>query len=315
MCLDIHLLFIFVSNLYDMKYDIKNDQKLEDYFKAVRMRLEGASREEVIENTDFPSWRVLEFFMTQNDLTLPSNKASYNKQVDVTFFDSIDSCDKAYILGFIYADGCIYDKGRFGFCLAEKDEEILNFIKEKMKSTSNITKVHNTKGSKNRQPQALLRISSVKLVDVLKDVYGINVNKTLNEGLVFPNFEENLLLSFIRGLSDGDGNIYFVKGKNDTTANSKFRWTLCMTDKHFLLKLKNYLHEKGITVAFYEKQGKTCKYYVISTNSREHTRLFCKLLYSTEGFYLQRKKDKYLEYIKLLDNTVLNTEINKSVSV
>ena len=298
-----------------MKYKMTNEQKLENYFKAVRMRLEGSTKEEIILNTDFPSWRVLEFFMKRNNLTLPLDKAAFNKQVDVNFFKSINTPEKAYILGFTYADGCIYDVGRFGYCISENDIEVLQFIKEQMKSTSNIPIIHNTKDSRNRQPQAILRISSVKLVEDLRNYYGVNRNKTFREGLIFPNISEDLLVHFLRGLSDGDGNIYLRIKNSNATSNSSFRRTICMTDFPFLMKVKEYFHQKGVDLSIYEKQGKTCKYYIMSTGSRNHTKKLCDLLYSAEGFCLERKKAKYLQYLELMDNTVLNTETNRSVSV
>ena len=156
-----------------------NAKKLENYFKAVRMRLEGASKNEIIEKTEFPTWRVLEFFMNQNNLTLPLNKAAFNKNVDVTYFDEINTDAKAYILGFIYADGCIYDKERFGFCITEDDSQILEFIKSEMKAENSIVTTHNKKGSVNRKPQCTLRIGSTKLVEKLKTEYGINERKTV----------------------------------------------------------------------------------------------------------------------------------------
>jgi len=295
---------IFVKK-YIMKYKLTNDQKLKNYFKAVEMRLEGATVTEIIQNTDFPTWRVLEFFMTQNKLTLPLDKAAFNKQVDVNFFKTIDSENKAYILGFLYADGCVYDSDRIGLCLSEEDNQILEFIKKEMKSTAKITTIHNTKSAINRKPQSLLRISSTKIVEQLLS-YGVQQNKTLKEGLVFPVFEPHLISSFLRGLSDGDGNIYLKIEDEGKLTKSKFRWTLCMTDKSFLLKLKSYFELLNIDVKLYEKQGKTCKYYIFSTSSRDETKKVCDLLYSSKGFFLPRKKEKYLEYIKLLENTVLS---------
>lgn len=293
-----------------MKYTMTNEEKLEEYFKAVRMRLEGASREEVVNNTNFPSWRVLEFFMTQNNLTIPSNRAIYNKNVDVRFFDDIDSVDKAYILGFIYADGCIYDNGRFGFCLAYQDIDILYFIKDKMQILSDVKIHHNKKGSINRQPQCVLRVSSVKIVKRLAE-FGIKRNKTLNEGLLFPDFNNDLITAFLRGLSDGDGNLYYVPGDNSTRINSKFRWTICMTDEPFLKKVQEYLDSNNITTSLYKKKGKICDFYTLSTNSRGHTEKLCELIYSSNGFSLNRKLHKYLSY-KNLDNTVLSLETKES---
>jgi hypothetical protein len=281
-----------------MKYEMTNEEKLENYFKAVRMRLEGLNNKEIIEKTEFPTWRVLEFFMTQNDLTLPLDRASFNKNVDVTYFDEINTNAKAYILGFIYADGCIYDKGRFGFCITESDSQILEFIKKEIRAESPIVITHNKKGSVNRKPQTVLRISSVKLVNKLKTEYGINERKTLRKGLIFPKLDEKLISAFLRGLSDGDGNIYF-KPNGNLLLKTIFRWTICMTDKPFILSLKEYFESKGIKLSLVEKQGKTCKYYVMYTSSKSHTEKLCDILYQTDGFCLQRKKDNYLSFKEL----------------
>jgi hypothetical protein len=281
-----------------MKYEMTNEEKLENYFKAVRMRLEGANKEEIIEKTEFPTWRVLEFFMNQNNLTLPLDKAAFNKNVDVTYFDEINTDAKAYILGFIYADGCIYDKGRFGFSITEDDSQILDFIKKEMKCENPIVKTHNKKGSANRRPQCTLRIGSTKLVEKLKTEYGINERKTVREGLVFPKIDEKLLSAFLRGLSDGDGNLYF-KPNGNLLSKTVFRWTVCMTDKPFILSVKEYLESKGISISLVEKQGKTCKYYVMYTSSKSHTEKLCDILYQTDGFCLQRKKDSYLSFKQL----------------
>ena len=88
----------FNEILHNMKYEMTNEEKLENYFKAVRMRLEGASKEEIIEKTEFPTWRVLDFFMNQNNLTLPLDKAAFNKNLYVTSFNKIDTDAKTYIL-------------------------------------------------------------------------------------------------------------------------------------------------------------------------------------------------------------------------
>jgi len=286
-----------------MKYEMTNEEKLENYFKAVRMRLEGLNNKEIIEKTEFPTWRVLEFFMTQNNLTLPLDRASFNKNVNVNYFNEIDTDAKAYILGFIYADGCIYDKGRFGFCITQDDSNVLEFIKKEMNAENSIITIHNQKGSKNRRPQSVLRISSVKLVEKLKIDYGVNERKTLRAGLVFPKLEEKLISAFLRGLSDGDGNLY-LKSENNSLSKTVFRWTLCMTDKDFMISIKYYFESKGIKISFVEKKGKTCNYYLLYTSGRLHTEKLCEIIYQSDGFCLQRKKDKYLSF-KKLGNTVL----------
>ena len=47
------------------------------------------------------------------------------------YFEEIDSSNKSYILGFIYADGSINKKNNsLTICLSEKDKDVLKFIKK-----------------------------------------------------------------------------------------------------------------------------------------------------------------------------------------
>ena len=58
--------------------------------------------------------------------------------LDEKYFDKIDSQNKAYILGFIYADGSI-NKGCLNITLSNKDVEILEFIKDELKYSGKIS--------------------------------------------------------------------------------------------------------------------------------------------------------------------------------
>ena len=62
---------------------------------------------------------------------------------DQKFFEKIDTEEKAYILGFIYADGCNSlhpTTGCLSIAQMEKDVDILEKIKLAMKSTSQLKK-------------------------------------------------------------------------------------------------------------------------------------------------------------------------------
>ena len=69
---------------------------------------------------------------------------------DFDFFEKIDNELSAYWLGFIYADGCVEKKNKYGeqsfkIAIHEKDQEILEHFKEDIKSTYPIRK-DNSKG-------------------------------------------------------------------------------------------------------------------------------------------------------------------------
>ena len=60
--------------------------------------------------------------------------------LDENYFDCIDTESKAYILGFIYADGFVGDEKFNNIVIAVNDLEILEFIAKEFKFTGNIRK-------------------------------------------------------------------------------------------------------------------------------------------------------------------------------
>ena len=280
-----------------MKYKMTNEIKQLEYLKACEFSRNGLTKKEIIENTLFPTWRVLEFYMERNSLKLPFMNMKKTHKSDSLFFEKIDSFEKAYILGFLYADGCVYNDHRFGFCLAKQDEEVIDYIKNNICPTALKKEINNTKGTKNRQPQIQLRISDHRLVKDLKEKWGVYERKTLNSGLVFPNIENKYLWNFILGLNDGDGNIYYqIKTKDKYPV---LRIAICMTDLSFMEKLKDFLISENVDIRLYERQGKTCKYYLLNTPNNNSALEFCHKIYTNRKFCLQRKLDKYLDYCKL----------------
>jgi hypothetical protein len=45
--------------------------------------------------------------LLDNNITIRNNNIYKNKECNIDYFEIIDTEDKAYWLGFIYADGCI----------------------------------------------------------------------------------------------------------------------------------------------------------------------------------------------------------------
>lgn len=282
-----------------MKYKLSNEIKQQEYLKACELSKLGCTNKEIIEKTLFPTWRVLEFYMSRNNLKLPFVNMPRKHASNNNFFDKINSFKSAYLLGIIYADGCIYNSHRFGFCLAKQDEELIDYIRDNICPTAIKKEINNTKGAKNRQPQIQIRITNHRLVKVLIEKWGVNQRKTLNGGLVFPDIDKKYLWNFILGINDGDGNIY-------CDINKKIlRVTICMTDLPFMEKLCQFLNDENINCKIYSRQGKTCKYYLLSTKNNRSAKLFCEKIYENPEFFLSRKFNKYKQFLDM-DNTELN---------
>jgi len=113
-----------------------------------------------------------------------------------SFFSNINSESKAYMLGFIFADGSIY-QNRIRIELSSKDKHILEIFSNEIYKL-NLVKDFN----KNNKSYCLLDIHSEQIKEDLKK-YSCISNKS--KILTFPNINQNLHNHFIRGLIDGDG--------------------------------------------------------------------------------------------------------------
>lgn len=141
-------------------------------------------------------------------------------EVNKQFFKVIDSEAKAYILGFICADGHIDRKAhRIQFSLSIKDEEILYKIKELMESTHPISHYLGTnpykKSERVKTEMCKLSINSKELVDSLSFFPD---RKTYNlTGSIADQIPTNLLNHFLRGYFDGDGHLFYGRKYGNST--------------------------------------------------------------------------------------------------
>ena len=140
-------------------------------------------------------------------------KRKYPIQED--FFDVIDTEEKAYILGLLYADG-YNNTGRNSVSLGlkETDREVLDKITALMQPTKPLQYINTqNNGFKNSQNQYRLIIANKHISQRLVEL-GCGKAKTHN--LTFPTEEQvpsHLIRHFVRGYFDGDGSVSGDKQK------------------------------------------------------------------------------------------------------
>jgi len=140
------------------------------------------------------------------------------------YFDVIDTEHKAYILGFLFADGYNNTKQhQIRITLANSDIGILEAIKSEIFS-NDLYKVK-TRTSRIRngyicKPAIDITICSKHISDVL-ETYGMVAKKSRN--LEIPSVDVLLTRHFIRGYFDGDGCIKKSKG-----TGSAYRYYICI---------------------------------------------------------------------------------------
>lgn len=138
------------------------------------------------------------------------NKYYFNEH----FFDVIDTEEKAYILGFLYADGCNYEKYRkISVELAARDVDILEKIKKAINSDYILYEWYRITKKKEKRRYLSLSLCSEHFS---KRCFELGLVHRKSKILKFPNpkmVSDELLRHFIRGYFDGDGSISFYKNR------------------------------------------------------------------------------------------------------
>ena len=135
------------------------------------------------------------------------NRRLVNNNLDVHYFDNIDTEEKAYFLGFIFADGSI-SNDEFFLDINEKDIEILLRIREEIHSNCKITT-----RKKGNSMMSRIAIKNKVFCSSLSQ-YGIIENKTkMTSHLPVEKIPKIFYKDFLRGLIDGDG--WVIKTKQN----------------------------------------------------------------------------------------------------
>lgn len=206
--------------------------------------------------------------------------------LDENFFEAIDTEEKAYWLGFLYADGNISNIN-IELTLKYDDINHLENFKKAIKTDATITDGYR-KCDISTNPDKQLRyarliVTSTKMVnDLIK--LGCISNKSL--ALTFPTKEQvpnHLLIHFIRGYFDGDGCVYIDKSKTPS-----FLFQVCGT-YDMLIHIKSYFDIKANVRKIGNYYDLRCKGNIKATNIFD-------TLYKDATIYLQRKYDIYKNF-------------------
>lgn len=237
-------------------------------------------------------------------------------------FDSIDTEEKAYWLGFIFADGTISSSPlredtktqyQFELSLSSKDKVHLEKFAKFINYTNSIY-CDNVR--------CRLSVYSKHFWNVL-NCNGCTPNKSLT--LQFPKPELFLnksdIVHFIRGYVDGDGCLSWCN-KEHTVASFNLLGTTS-----FLESVKKYLNIDSKLSILHSKEQSITKF--ISLSDKKAFKV-CYKLYNNSTVYLDRKYEKFVEYCRLYKelykelesnigescdaNPEIITEINKSVT-
>ena len=218
-----------------------------------------------------------------------ASKRNYkNLSIDHNFFEKIDTEEKAYILGFLLADGNIYISGnsyKLRFSIAIQDINILYKIKDILHLNSKIG-IQKRKGRENSQEECYLSWTSKKQFKDLEK-YGIVPNKTFVSIFPINEINPNVRHHFIRGFFDGDGCVSISIEKNRQAVSFVGTYHLIYDLREYLCRVLNIYN-----VVISERTKKNTMYQIM-WSSKETVKLFYNYLYKDATIYLERKKEKF----------------------
>lgn len=172
----------------------------------MELTLEGKTHREIAKITGYSKSNV-GYWMKKFNLTeLNKNKPKIDYK-DKNYFKKIDTKEKAYILGFLLADGYISDK-QFSLTLAKRDVSILEFIQKELGGNIGISDITNK--AQKKYPYARIGFHDNTLVKDLKMLTGGTLKKERRIPIISPKLEKYLLLGFF----DGDGAITWGRRKD-----------------------------------------------------------------------------------------------------
>lgn len=260
--------------------------------EIIKLYFEGLSNKEISERFKIHRTTV-QRILKRNQIDLrKQNVTSRKYKINENFFTNIDSEPKAYILGFIYADGNIC-RGNCSIDVCYNDIQLIEEISKIIYIDEYVIRKRpaqfkNINGKEYFQKeQCRFSMINKKIITDLKK-HGVTHNKTFK--IIMPILQQDLLKHFIRGYFDGDGCISYNKKTLDYSIRIVSNYNFCND------LIKNISHEVPINVKLINK---TENVGTVSITGNNQVKQFCNWIYSDASIKLNRKYLKYMDLLNL----------------
>lgn len=215
------------------------------------------------------------------------NKLNFPRDSD--FFEIINTPEKAYWLGFLYADGYISKTNEIRINLKQEDKDhLIKFCKVIQAPKTSIK--YSEKREKDKiYYQAYIGIRDIKMANDLADKGCIN-NKSLVLTFPLDKIPELLYSHFIRGYMDGDGSIHYTQSGRAKTPNYRLSF---IGTKNMLTSIKHILGKNNLSL-----ENRTTHYSLQISGNKQLEKIF-EYIYkdSYDGIELTRKRQIYNNFL------------------
>ena len=229
-------------------------------------------------------------------------KTVIDETTNHSIFSDINTQEKAYLLGFYYADGSLSDE-HISISVSEKDYEIIGFFKNYIckYNKHTVTKPFcNKKSGYTSKPMMTITFRSKQISEDLNR-YGMGENKTYSSTTDLSFIPKDLMIHFIRGYFDGDGTVCHTHGVSKkklpngdykSYPYNNYNWSIISNNENVVRAISNFLRDNyGMhSNIINDKRG----HHLVEINRKKDFFLMRELLYEKASLFLSRKKEKYL---------------------
>ena len=225
--------------------------------------------------------------LTDDGFAKKDNSNSYRDySLNQTFFDDINSEEKAYILGLIATDGNVFGN-KLSIELKRTDKDLLYKVAKALTSNRPIADtLHYDKKTGNIYEASKFEVQSKYMIIALQK-YGIVENKSLTLDMDLSQIPTTWISHFWRGMIDGDGWVVQSKPCKDVITSDTVG--LCGT----LLMMKKYLAEIKSRFNYESSPVERTEVFQVIFYG-EKCRAITDWLYENSKIYLDRKYQNYL---------------------
>lgn len=234
-------------------------------------------------STDFGcSSQAIRAVLRKQDIPLKGNTNGYPR--NSLYFYDINSADKAYWLGFLYADGCVSEKSNEISCSQKSKEHLIKLQQAIGAINHKIVTVKDNRFSE----ECIYYCFAIKDKQLHQDLikWGCIPNKSLILSKI-PNIPREYVSHFLRGYFDGDGSLHYLKNTNN------YRISFTCGSKEFLEDIRHELQKDNLSI----RKDLKHNVYQLQISGRKQVKKILDYLYkdSNQNIRLDRKYKLYLD--------------------
>jgi hypothetical protein len=277
----------------------------EDEVDIVKMYEDGKSAQEIGNHFNVSHSLILKYLERNNIGRRSAEEAHRIYPINEDFFDNIDTEEKAYFLGFLYADGNVQDKisnHHIRIELAREDRDILVKLTKlifKENSNDRITDYARKRDFGNGEKEYDYSYFTIHSKYMVKQLVKLGCTEAKSLTLKWPEWlaDSELQKHFIRGYYDGDGGLQLT----DVKERSAFLRIISTSD---MCKSMHKIINSATGANFsYNQAIENKDVWTINTSGNRQIKNILMWLYTDATIWLKRKYKLYEDLLKQIENT------------